>query len=84
MSTKMPDNCEGFCERSTKLDILRRPKMTHESDHKSIEDLVVSNTIQFDTLYRLLIEKRYFSEAEFNEKFKEVQADYLSRSGGLS
>ena len=30
--------------------------MTHETDHKSIEDLVVSNTIQFDTLYRLLIE----------------------------
>jgi hypothetical protein len=58
--------------------------MTHESDHKSIEDLIVSNTIQFDTLYRLLIEKGYISEAEFNEKFKEVQTDYLSRSGGLS
>jgi len=58
--------------------------MTHESDHKSIEDLVVSNTIQFDTLYRLLIEKGYFTEAEFNEKFKEVQTDYLSRSGGLT
>jgi hypothetical protein len=58
--------------------------MTHEQDHKSIEDLVVSNTLQFDTLYRLLIEKGFLTEAEFNEKFKEVQKDYLSQSGGLA
>ena len=58
--------------------------MTHESDHKSIEDLVVSTTIQFDTLYRLLLDKGYFTEAEFHEKFKEVQDDYLNRSTALS
>ena len=40
--------------------------MTHETDHKSIEDLVVSSTIQFDTLYRILIAKGIFTEAEFH------------------
>mgnify|MGYP001555178553 CR=1 FL=1 len=50
--------------------------MTHEQDHKSIEDLVVSNSIQFDTLYRLLIEKGLITETEFDHKLNEVQADY--------
>lgn len=50
--------------------------MTHEQDHKSIEDLVVSNSIQFDTLYRLLIEKGIITETEFDNKLNEVQADY--------
>lgn len=50
--------------------------MTHEQDHKSIEDLVVSNSIQFDTLYRLLIEKGIITETEFDDKLNEVQADY--------
>ena len=50
--------------------------MTHESDHKSIEDLVVSNALQFDTLYRLLIEKGLLTEKEFDEKLSEVQAYY--------
>ena len=52
--------------------------MTHEEDHKSIEDLVVSNTIQFDTLYRILIDKGIFSEPEFDEKLNEVQ-DYYKK-----
>jgi len=50
--------------------------MTHENDHKSIEDLVVSNAIQFDTMYRLLIDKGIFTKTEFDEKLKEVQAYY--------
>ena len=54
--------------------------MTHETDHKSIEDLVVSNTIQFDTLYRILIDKGIFTEAEFHEKLKDVQLEYQNRS----
>ena len=57
--------------------------MTHETDHKSIEDLVVSNTIQFDTLYRLLIEKGYITEAEFHEKLKEVQTYYQGKVSDL-
>jgi hypothetical protein len=58
--------------------------MTHETDHKSIEDLVVSNTIQFDTLYRILIDKGIFTEAEFNEKLKEVRNYYQDRSSNMS
>ena len=50
--------------------------MTHETDHKSIEDLVVSNAIQFDTMYRLLIDKGIFTKTEFDEKLKEVQTYY--------
>jgi hypothetical protein len=57
--------------------------MTHETDHKSIEDLVVSNTIQFDTLYRVLVDKGVFTEATFNEKLKEVQQYYQSRSSKM-
>ena len=57
--------------------------MTHETDHKSIEDLVVSNTIQFDTLYRVLIDKKTFTESEFNEKLKEVQIYYQNRSKSM-
>ncbi|MFC1876960.1 hypothetical protein ACFL2E_06795 [Thermodesulfobacteriota bacterium] len=57
--------------------------MTHETDHKSIEDLVVSNTIQFDTLYRILIDKGIFTEAEFHEKLKEVQTYYQGKASDL-
>lgn len=57
--------------------------MTHETDHKSIEDLVVSNTIQFDTLYRVLIDKKIFTEGEFHEKLKEVQIYYQNRSKSM-
>jgi hypothetical protein len=44
-----------------------------------IHELVGSNTIQLDTIYQLMIEKGYFTEAEFLAKMKEVQADYQSR-----
>jgi len=57
--------------------------MTHETDHKSIEDLVVSNAMQFDTMYRLLIDKGIFNKTEFDEKLKEVQAYYQGYPGGL-
>jgi hypothetical protein len=50
--------------------------MTHQSDHKSIEDLLISNTIQFDTMYRLLIAKGFFTGSEFQEKLNEVKLDY--------
>ncbi|MDA9761795.1 hypothetical protein N9C84_01835 [Desulfobacterales bacterium] len=57
--------------------------MTHQTDHKSIEDLVVSNAIQFDTLCRLLLDKGIFTEAEFDEKLKEVQAYYQRYDNGV-
>ncbi|MBT8351089.1 MAG: hypothetical protein KJO26_07635 [Deltaproteobacteria bacterium] len=55
--------------------------MTHETDHKSLEDLVVSNALQFDTLYRLLVEKGILTETEFDEKLNEVQAYYQGYNG---
>ncbi len=36
-----------------------------QSDLVPINELVVSNTIQMQTIYQLLIEKSYFTEAEF-------------------
>jgi hypothetical protein len=44
-----------------------------------IHELVGSNTIQLDTIYQLMMEKGFFTEAEFLVKLKEVQADYQSR-----
>ena len=58
--------------------------MAHELDPKEIVDfreLVMTNTIQVDTMYRLLIEKGYFTEAEFLDKMKEMQADYQKYAG---
>jgi len=57
--------------------------MTHETDSKSIEDLVVSNTIQFDTVYRILIDKGIFTEAEFHEKLQKVQTYYQGEASDL-
>ena len=43
-------------------------------------ELVVANTIQTDTMYQLLIQKEYFTEAEFLAKMKDVQMDYQKGS----
>jgi hypothetical protein len=40
-------------------------------------ELVMTNTIQVDTMYRLLIDKGYFTEAEFIAKMKEVQTLFM-------
>jgi hypothetical protein len=40
------------------------------------KELLLANTIQIDTMHQLLIQKEYFTEAEFLEKIKRVQADY--------
>jgi hypothetical protein len=53
--------------------------MAHELDPKELVDfreMVMANTIQVDTMYQLLIQKGYFTEAEFLTKMKEVQLDY--------
>jgi hypothetical protein len=39
-------------------------------------EMVMVNTIQVDTMYQLLVQKGYFTEAEFLAKMKEVQVDY--------
>ncbi len=53
------------------------------SDLVSMEELIVSNTIQLDTIYQLLIEKRYFTEAEFLIKMKEVPKHYQGYTSDL-
>ena len=42
-------------------------------------EMLAVNTIQLDTMYQLLIEKEFFTEAEFLIKMKKVQLDYTSR-----
>ena len=53
--------------------------MAHELDPKELVDfreMVMAKTIQVDTMYKLLIQKGYFTEAEFQKKMKAVQGDY--------
>ena len=53
--------------------------MAHKLDPKELVDfreMAITNTIQMDTMYQLLIQKGYFTEAEFLEKMKEVQVGY--------
>ena len=55
--------------------------MAQALDPKEIvefREMVMVNTIQVDTMYQLLIQKGYFTEAEFLEKMKEVQV-YMRR-----
>ncbi len=37
----------------------------------------MANTLQIDTMYQLLIQKEYFTEAEFLEKMKEVSVTFV-------
>ena len=53
--------------------------MAFKLDTKELVDfreMVVLNTIQVNTMYQLLIQKGFFTEAEFLAKMKEVQLDY--------
>ena len=45
----------------------------------SFEELLVSNTIQIDTLTQLLIEKGFFTKEEFFQKLKRVQMEYQKK-----
>ena len=57
--------------------------MAYELDPKELVDfreLLMVNTIQVDTIYQLLIQKGYFTEAEFLEKMKVVQMDYQGKT----
>jgi len=45
----------------------------------SFKELLMANSIQVDTICQLLIDKGFFSEAEYFNKLKQVQLDYQSR-----
>ena len=51
------------------------------SELVDLEELLISNTIQLDTMYQLLIDKGLFTEAEFLTKMKQVQKTYASKKG---
>ena len=51
-------------------------ELLDSKDVVEFKELLMANTIQIDTIYMLLIEKGYFTEAEFLAKMKEVQNDY--------
>ena len=44
----------------------------------TFNELLMANTIQVDTMYQLLVQKGYFTEAEFLGRMKQLQQDYLS------
>jgi hypothetical protein len=46
-------------------------------------EMVMVNTIQVDTMYQLLVQKGFFTEAEFLGKMKVVQADYVKGTYSL-
>ncbi len=45
----------------------------------SFRELLISNTIQLDTISRLLIEKGIITDEEFFDKLKQVQMEYKER-----
>jgi len=49
------------------------------SELVDFEELLISNTIQLDTMYQLLIDKGLITEAEFLTKMKQVQMAYKSK-----
>ena len=49
------------------------------SELVDFEELLISNTIQLDTMYQLLIDKGLFTETEFLTKMKKVQMAYQSK-----
>jgi hypothetical protein len=48
-------------------------------DRVTFEELLLANSIQVDTAVQLMIEKGYFTEAEYFSKLKQVQAEYQSK-----
>lgn len=47
----------------------------------SFKELLIANTIQIDTICRLLIEKGIFTDNELYSKLTEVQAEYNKKIG---
>ena len=49
------------------------------SDIVTYRELIITNSIQLDTISQLLIEKGIISYDEFAIKLKQVQAEYMAR-----
>ena len=48
------------------------------NDLVTLKELLLANSIQVNTAVQLMIEKGYFTDAEFLNKLKQVQAEYQS------
>ena len=49
------------------------------SELVTFKELIITNSIQLDTITQLLIEKGFITYNEFAGKLKQVQTDYISR-----
>lgn len=49
------------------------------SELVTFKELIITNSIQLDTITQLLIEKGLVTYDEFSVKLKQVQAEYVSR-----
>ena len=59
-----------------------RTQMAQQLDQEelvSFRELLISNTIQLDTVSRLLIEKGIITDEEFFTKLKQVQMEYKNK-----
>jgi len=53
-------------------------KQIDSDELANIKELLIACSIQVDTAVKLLIEKGFFTEAEFFTKLKKIQSNYLS------
>ena len=58
---------------------LKMAQQLNQDELVSFRELLISNTIQLDTVSRLLIEKGIITDEEFFDKLKEVQMEYKSK-----
>ena len=45
----------------------------------SFKELLIANSIQVDAICQLLVDKGFFTEAEYFNKLKKVQHDYQAK-----
>jgi len=55
------------------------PKKPDFKETVNLQELLMAQMIQIDTISMLLIEKGVFTQEEFFDKLKQVQAEYESR-----
>ena len=53
-------------------------KQDSTDDFQKLKELTLTNTIQVDTIARLLIEKGIFTKDEYLDKMREVQSEYFN------
>ena len=54
-------------------------KTDNTNEAQNLKELALANTIQIDTIARLLIEKGIFTKDEYLEKMRDVQTEYFNQ-----